>query len=207
MTDPKWLEWARRIQAIARAGLTYTEGVFDRERYERLQTIAAEIMAGYTGADMQTVRGLLDKDLGYPTPKVDVRGAVFRDGKILLVQEALDNNRWTLPGGWADIYDTPSEAVIREICEESGFHTRAVKLLAVYDKNKQGHPPGPNYTYKLFFRCEIVSGKPRSSIETNGIAFFAADEIPELSPGRVLPHQIARMFEHYHHPDWPTDFD
>lgn len=207
MPDPKWLEWANRIRAIAAAGQTYTRDVYDRERYEQLEHIAAEILAAYTDTDEATLFELIDGDFGYPTPKVDVRGVIFRDGKILLVQESMDGNRWTLPGGWADIYDTPSESVEREVFEESGYEARATRLLAVYDRQQWPHPPHPNYTYKLFFLCEITGGAPTTSIETNGVGWFGPDELPELSTGRTLPEQIMRLFELAAHPEWPTDFD
>ncbi len=207
MIDPKWLEWANRVRAIAQAGLTYTEGVFDRERYQALQAIAAEIMAEYTGADLPTLHDLIVADIGYPTPKIDVRGAVIKDGQILLVKEVLDAGRWTLPGGWADIYDSPRQAVEREIVEESGYTARAVKLIGVYDRQRWPHPPHPSYVYKLFFLCELTGGAPTVSIETSGVGWFSPDDLPELSTGRVLPEQIARCFAHARHPEWPTDFD
>jgi ADP-ribose pyrophosphatase YjhB (NUDIX family) len=207
MPHPKWLQWANQIRAIAQAGLTYTEGPYDRERYEQLLDVAAEMFADQTDSDYATIRELIDGDVGYPTPKVDVRGVVFQDNKILLVQEVLDGDRWTLPGGWADIYDTPSESVEREIFEESGYETRAVKLLAVYDRQKWPHPPHPNYTYKLFFLCDLIGGEPTLSLETSGIAWFAEDDLPELSLSRILPEQIHRLFDHARHPAWPTDFD
>jgi ADP-ribose pyrophosphatase YjhB (NUDIX family) len=207
MPDPRWLEWANRIRAIARAGHTYTKDVYDRERYEQLQQLAAEIMATYTDTDMDTIYELIDGDTGYPTPKVDVRGVLFQQDRVLLVQEIMDGGRWTLPGGWADIYDTPSEAVTREVYEESGYTTRAVKLLAVYDRQQWPHPPHPNYTYKLFFLCELLHGEPTTSIETSGVGWFSIDRLPELSLSRVLPEQILRCYEHYVHPEQPTDFD
>jgi len=123
------------------------------------------------------------------------------------VQEVQDGGRWTLPGGWADIYESPSESVEREVFEESGYRARAVRLLAVYDRQKWPHPPHPNYTYKLFFLCEITGGQPATSLETSGVGWFGPDELPELSTARILPEQIARLFEHARHPDWPADFD
>ncbi len=145
----------------------------------------------------------------YPTPKVDVRGVVFNDGKVLLVREVGDG-RWTLPGGWADVGESPSEAVVREVREESGYETRAVKLLAVYDLRSfsDGRPLRPN-VYKLFLRCEPVADVPGSitGSETSEARFFAPDDLPELSVPRVSPAQLARMFEHERDPDLPADFD
>jgi ADP-ribose pyrophosphatase YjhB (NUDIX family) len=205
--EPKWLEWARHLQALAQAGLTYTENPFDRERYIEIRKIAAEIMATYTEADLTKIDALFKEEHGYQTPKVAVRGVVFKDDQILLVRELADQGRWTLPGGWADINESPGEAVIRETYEESGYRTRAVKLLALYDCSRHGHPPMAFYTYKLFFLCEWVGGTPTKSIETADAAFFPEHAIPELSIARVTPAQITRCFEHHRHPDWPTDFD
>ena len=202
----KWLEWVKKLQAIAQNGLTYTENPFDVERYKSLRAIAAEIMATYSNVEPSYVVDLFTREVGYATPKVDVRGAVFRDDTILLVREREDGC-WTLPGGWADVGDSPSEVVVREIYEESGYHTRAIKLLAVYDRDRHGHPPLSHYVYKLFFQCELVSGSPSPSIETDEVAFFSENEIPQLSLGRVVPDQVARVFQHYRHPDWATDFD
>jgi ADP-ribose pyrophosphatase YjhB (NUDIX family) len=204
--QPKWLDWAQRLQAIAQCGLTYTENPFEIERYEAVQQIAAEILSAYSDLDPQQVRGLFDGESGYATPKVDVRGVVFRDDAILLVRELRDN-RWTLPGGWADIGDSPAEATEREAREESGYVVRAVKLLACYDRNRHGHPPFMFHIYKLFFQCELEGGKPVDSAETSEARFFGEDEIPELSLPRVTPSQIKRFFDHHRHPDWPTDFD
>lgn len=204
--DYKWLKWAKKLQAIAQNGLTYTENPFDVERYKSLQAIAAEMMATYSQTEPSYVLDLFAREVGYATPKVDVRGAVFRGDTLLFVREREDGG-WTLPGGWADVGDSPAEVAVREVYEESGYHTRAVKLLAVYDRDRHGHPPLAHYVYKLFFQCELISGSPSSSIETDEVAFFAADKIPELSLTRVVPAQITRIFQHYRQPDLPTDFD
>ena len=202
----QWLEWAQRLQALAQNGLIYAQNPFDLERYEAVREVAAEMMATHSGADLDYVRQLFAAEVGYATPKVDVRGAVFQDDTILLVKERQDG-LWTLPGGWADVSESPSAAVVREVYEESGYHTRAVKLLALYDRNRHAHAPFPFHVYKLFFQCELLGGKPARSVETDGVDFFREDELPELSLLRVTPAQIARLFEHYRHPDWPTDFD
>jgi ADP-ribose pyrophosphatase YjhB (NUDIX family) len=205
--EPVWLAWARKLQAIAQNGLIYSQNPFDKERYEAVRQVAAEMMAAGSDTTLEKVLDLFKEDVGYTTPKVDTRGVVFYDDGILMVKELLDH-KWTLPGGWADVNEAPSLAVVREIREEAGFETRPVKLLAVYDRIKQGHtPPHPFSAYKLFFRCEITGGAPAGSIETSGAAFFKENGIPELSLARVTPRQIARMFEHYRHPEWPTDFD
>ncbi len=203
---PQWLKWAKELQAIAQNGLHYTEGIFDRERYKAVREIAAEIMAAQSDMDLSRVRDLFAGATGPATPRVDVRAAVFRDSTILLVKER-DDGLWTLPGGWTDVNESPSEAIVREVYEESGYRTRAIKLLALYDRDKHGHPLYPFHIYKLFFLCELVGGDPTPSVETEDVAFFGADELPALSLPRVMPTQIARLFEHHRHPDWPTDFD
>ncbi len=206
--DPQWLIWARELQAIAQIGLTYAANDFERVRYEQVRTIAVEMMAASSGAPPQMIRDLFAQQVGYQTPKVDVRGVVFRNGRILLIKELMDNGRWALPGGWADVNESPSEAIVREIREEAGFETRAVKLLAVYDRSKHPHaPPFPLHVYKLFIRCEITGGQATTSKETGGAEFFGEHDLPELSISRVTPEQIARLFEHERHPQWMADFD
>ena len=204
--EPAWFEWARRLNALAQTGLTFAENPYDIERYTAIRMIAAEMVAQRTGAETCRVLDLFALDVGYATPKVDVRGVVFRDGKILLVQERSDG-MWTLPGGWADVGDSPAGAVVRELREESSYETRATKLLALLDRNRHDHPPHVNHIYKVFIRCEIIGGSPTTSHEIQGVGFFAEDEIPELSLMRSVPAQIARMFEHYRQPDLPADFD
>lgn len=205
--EPVWLKWAKQLAALSQNGLTYAENPYDIDRYEKVRQIAAEMMSAQSGLDTETLLTILAREEGYATPKVDVRGVVFRDGKILLIKERLDG-RWSLPGGWADPGQSPSECVVREIFEESGYETRARRLLAVYDRSKHPHePPSPFHIYKLFFLCEIIGGSAKTSYETTAVDFFAEDEIPELSITRILPSQIARMFEHYRNPNLPTDFD
>lgn len=202
----KWLQWAQKIQAEAHNGLHYAKDSFDKVRYQALLDLAAEIVAEHSSLDQRTVASLFAEDTGHRTPKVDVRGAVFRDDKILLVRERSDG-KWTLPGGWADVLDAPAQAVEREIREESGFVTRAVKLAALYDRNKHAHPPNPFHTYKLFFICDLLGGEARLSDETDGVDFFAKDRLPKLSLSRVLPEQIDIMFSHYYDKQLPTEFD
>jgi ADP-ribose pyrophosphatase YjhB (NUDIX family) len=193
--------------AIAQNGLTYAENHFDKERYEQVRQVAAEMMAEQADTDYRKVLDLFSGEIGYATPKVDVRGVVFRDNRILLVKEREDG-RWTLPGGWADVNESPREAVVREVMEESGYHTRAGKLLAVWDRAKHPHtPPFPYHIYKIFVLCELIGGEATASPETEQVGFFPEDELPDLSISRVTPGQIARLFEHYRRADLQTDFD
>ena len=204
-----WIKWGRKLQAISQTGLHFCENQYDRERYEEIGKIAGEILAEHTNLSVEELLQLNKDEFGYATPKVDVRGVVFRDQKILLVREIADAGRWTLPGGWADVNDTPTQAVIREVEEESGFKTKVSKLLAIYDREQQNHtPPFPYSIYKLFFHCQIIGGEPRLNNEVSEIAFFSEAEIPkELSESRVLKSQLIRFFEYYRKPNLPTDFD
>lgn len=205
--DPLWLRQARELQAIAQTGLTFATDAFDIERYESIRLLASQIMAAGSDASAEAIQSLFAGEIGYATPKVDVRGAVFRDDKILLVRERSDN-RWSLPGGWADVNQAPSECVVREIVEESGFKTKVRKLAAVWDRSKHPHqPPYPYHIYKLFFICDMVGGMAEISHETSAVDFFAEDQLPDLSIGRTLPAQIGRMYAHHRQPTLPTEFD
>jgi ADP-ribose pyrophosphatase YjhB (NUDIX family) len=205
--EPTWLTIARELQAIAQTGLAFTQDRFDKLRYERVRELAAQLLAHGSGSDSDKVLELLSRETGYATPKVDVRGAAFREGRILMVRE-LSDGLWTLPGGWADVNQSAAECAVREIWEESGFEARALKLAAVHDYRKNGHPPRAlHYVYKMFFLCEITGGEARPSNETSEVAFFARDSLPPLSLGRTIAREIDRMFDHRDHPELPTDFD
>ena len=205
--EAKWLAWAKEVQAIAQNGLAYsTDRPFDMQRYNRLREISAEMMATQTNLETDEIMAIFRHEKGYATPKVDARGVVFQDNKILLVQE-LDGT-WSLPGGWIDVNESPREAVVREVWEESGYTVQASKLLAVFDRTKHPHhPKRPFHLYKLFIHCELIGGMPTPSIETTAVDFFAEDDLPPISISRVTPSQIHRMFEHARNLDWPTDFD
>ena len=205
--DPQWLRIARELRAIAQTGLTFSADRFDRQRYERVRELAASMLALGSGADYGAILGILREDKGYATPKVDVRGAAFVDGRVLLVREISDGN-WTLPGGWADVNQTAGECVVREIAEESGFEARILKLAAVHDYQRSNHPARHiDSIYKIFFICEITGGAARVSDETSEVAYFPRHELPPLSLGRTTAAQIERMFQHAEHPDLPADFD
>ena len=204
--DHKLLEWAREVQAVAQNGLAFTRDPFDRKRYTQLTELVAQLLGSYLELPASAARALWDTEPGYATPKVDVRGGIFQEQRVLLVRERSDG-RWTLPGGWVDVNDAPAAAVEREIREESGYCARAVKLAAVLDKNRHPHPPGVHHIFKLFFVCELTGGSPASSDETDGVDFFPLNALPELSLGRVLPAQIERLYQHWRQPTLPTDFD
>jgi ADP-ribose pyrophosphatase YjhB (NUDIX family) len=208
------LDLIRRILALSRTGLHFTgtqyrtddSRTFDAERYEEIGQLAAQLIAQQTDAPVGEILKAWHADDGYVTPKVDVRGALFRDNKVLLVRERSDS-KWTLPGGWADVNDTPSQAVLKEIEQESGFTARVIKLAAAYDRKTRNHPPSVFYIWKLFFLCEITGGEARISNETDAVEFFPVDALPELSTGRAVVWQIERMYAHHLDRSLPTEFD
>jgi ADP-ribose pyrophosphatase YjhB (NUDIX family) len=202
------LQWARKVQAIAQNGLQFTRDSFDRDRFEQLQQLVATILTSELSIAPGELKGLWKGDEGYATPKVDVRGGVFEQDKVLLVRERSDG-KWTLPGGWVDVGDAPSFAVEREIREESGYLARAVKLAALFDRNnpKHGHPPSVMHIYKLLFVCDLTGGTATVSNETDGVDFFPVNSLPQLSTGRATQSQIARLYQHHLNRDLPTDFD
>jgi ADP-ribose pyrophosphatase YjhB (NUDIX family) len=202
------LDHFRSLQALSRTGLHFCKDQYDRERYEAIERIASELLAAGAAADPAELRAEWSQEGGYITPKIEVRGAVFRpgDGKVLLVRETADG-LWTLPGGWADVNDTPSGAVRKEIEQESGFRVRVVKLAALYDRNAHGHTPSLHHSWKAFFLCEIEGGEARGSYETDGVEFFDPDDLPPMSIGRCTPQQVMRMRQHFLQPGIATDFD
>ena len=200
------LEWARKVQAIAQNGLAFSRDPFDRYRYQELERLTAAMLSAELDVPLATVQGFWEGEHGYATPKVDVRGGVFRGAEVLLVRERSDG-RWTLPGGWVDVNDAPSAAMAREIREESGYEARAVKLAALLDKSRHPHPPGFWHIYKLFFLCELEGGAAAVSGETDAVQFFPVAALPELSTGRVLASQIERLYQHRLNPALPADFD
>jgi ADP-ribose pyrophosphatase YjhB (NUDIX family) len=201
------LAWARELQSIAQSGLAWEPREYDRQRYEQVRRVAAEMVADRDG-EADRVEAAFAAETGHATPKLDVRGVVFRGDGLLLVQERA-GEVWSLPGGWVDVGESPSEAVAREVLEESGYAARPVKLLGLYDRDRHGFPPHMWHIWKAFFLCELEPAEPRPlGYETLAARFFARDELP--SPLRfedATRRQIERCFEHREHPEWPTDFD
>lgn len=200
--------WARKIQSIAQIGLEYAADPYDRERYQALRALSAEMMAEISEVPAFQWLELFGKETGYATPKVDVRGAVFRGSEILLCKEQSDG-RWSLPGGWADVNDPPSVAVVRELREETGYAVRCTKLAAVLDRDLHYHEDlRPFHSYKLIFLCEII-GEDRVLLDHDieEACFFPVDKLPDLSPSRTLPLHIELLYRHCMRPDLPTEFD
>jgi len=205
MTNFNWVKWVSEIQAIAQSGLTYCNNEFDKERYIRLNAIIAELAAHCSKNDISNIVNMFSLEKGYATPKIDVRSLIISDGKLLLVKERSDG-LWTLPGGWCDVNESPSEAVIRETKEETGYDVSAKKLLALWDKLKHDHPPQWPHAYKCFFHCEIISGEAKENAEISELNFFDLNNLPPLSTHRVTEKQIVKLFELVMNPN-ETQFD
>jgi ADP-ribose pyrophosphatase YjhB (NUDIX family) len=201
-----WLDWVRRLQAVSQNGLYYAESPFDRERFEEVRAIAAE-MAAAGEAPAEELLSAFTSESGHATPKLDVRAAAFRDGRILLVR-GLDDGQWTAPGGWAEVGESPRVAVEKELREESGHTGRAVRVIGIFDRDARTRTRHPFHAWKVWFLCELEPGDPAppQATEVTDVGFFAEDALPELSE-RTPPHQLAAAFAHLRDPTRPPEFD
>jgi ADP-ribose pyrophosphatase YjhB (NUDIX family) len=205
-TTPRWLEWAREIQALAQSGNAYAANEYQRQRYRRLAEIAAEIVSEHSDLEYPVLEDAFTAQIGYATPRIDVRAAVFRDDKLLMVRERSDGG-WTMPGGWADVGDMPSRGAEREVWEEAGFRVKARKIIGVYDANRC-LPFELFHAFKIVFLCDLISGEARPSIETSEVGFFGIDEIPQPFSGqRTRQRHIDAAFAALNRPEDPTEFD
>jgi ADP-ribose pyrophosphatase YjhB (NUDIX family) len=198
-----------RLAALGQTGLAFGVSDYDLDRYRQVSALAAELLSVVSGQPAAELAVELGRDSGYVTPKIDVRGAVFDDRERVLLTREKTDGRWSLPGGWADPGDAPSAAVTREIREETGYHTSAVKLIACWDRDLQGHRPSlPVHVYKLFFLCRRDGAvQPPSTLETLEVGWFSLGELPPLSLGRVNHREIERALAHHRDPSLPAEFD
>ncbi|UCH66254.1 MAG: NUDIX hydrolase [Ignavibacterium sp.] len=203
---PKWLKWAREIQQLSQTGLAFAKTGYEKMRYERLIELTAEIVEHHTELDKAEVERVLMKQPGYATPKIDVRAAVISDNKILLVQERTDN-MWAMPGGWADVGDIPSEVAIRETKEESGFDVKPIKVIGVYDANREGRYLEFFHAFKIVFLCDLIGGEAKPSDETIDVKYFRFDELPPLSTNRTNINHIEEIKFHLEDSNRQTYFD
>ena len=202
----QWLEWAIELQSLAQAGLTYGKDIFDRERYERIREISAEIMAYKTDIPVQKVKDLFCNETGYQTPKLDTRAAIFQNGKILLVKE--NSGKWSLPGGWVDVNVSVKENTIKEVKEEAGLDVTADKVIAIQDRSKHNLPVYAYGVCKIFVLCSLVGGEFVENIETTGFDYFSQSDIPNLATEKNNEEQIKMCFEAYRAGNnWKTIFD
>jgi ADP-ribose pyrophosphatase YjhB (NUDIX family) len=190
----KWLEWATELQSIAQAGLTFGENQYDRDRYQKIRDLSVEILHEYTEISHEKIRDLFANETGYQTPKVDIRAAVIKDDKILLVKEKVDG-RWSLPGGWADVNSSVSESAVRECMEEAGAVVKVKRIIAVHMGNRHNNHNFPFTIYKIFVECELIEYNFLENTETLGSDFFSLDKLPELSIERNTFKQIEMCFE------------
>jgi ADP-ribose pyrophosphatase YjhB (NUDIX family) len=192
--DTKWLEWATRLQSIAQSGLTFGENQYDLGRYQQIRDLSVEILHEYTDINHEKIRDLFASETGYQTPKVDIRAAVFKDDKILMVKEKIDG-KWSLPGGWADVNTSVSESVVRECNEEAGADVKPKRVIAIQHANKQNNFIYPFTIYKIIVECDLLEYSFKENSETLGSGFFSIDNLPELSVERNNLNQIKLCFE------------
>jgi ADP-ribose pyrophosphatase YjhB (NUDIX family) len=202
----QWLAWAREIQSLCQTGLAHSLSDYDTTRYKRLAEIAAEMTASNSNLEKDALLENFLAHPGYATPKVDVRSVVLKDNKLLLVQEKQDK-RWSLPGGWADVGDLPSEVAEREVLEECGLVVKPVKVIGVYDCNRIGRALEFYHAFKIMFLCDYIEGEPQPGDETLGADFFDISELPVLSHYRTNEKHIANIRKHIDDPRRPADFD
>lgn len=202
----KWLKWAMEIQSLAQGGLAYTNNVYDIERYERLRGIAAEMVAEKSNISLEKVKDLFCNEKGYQTPKIDTRAAIFKDNKILLVHE--NDGRWALPGGWCDVLESVKSNTLKEVREEAGLEAKAIKIIAIQDRNKHNKPVYAYGICKVFVLCEAIGGAFVENIETTETKYFSLGEIPEnLAEEKTSKEQIKMCFEAANSENWQTLFD
>jgi ADP-ribose pyrophosphatase YjhB (NUDIX family) len=199
-----WVNWARKLDAMARIGSEFAENPYDQRRYAELASIARGMFAELSGRPEVELPDLYHHTEGYVTPKVDVRAAVFDEQhRLLLVREVADG-RWSLPGGWADVGDSPSVSAAREVYEESGYTTRLTHLVGVFDAHD---PTTPFSAYKIVFSGELTGGEAGGDHETDGVGFFPADDLPPLSHRRTPDRVVAAIFAHHTDPNLPALFE
>lgn len=203
--NEKWLQWAVELQSIAQAGLFYGKDEFDKERYEQIRKIAAEMIAYKSEISLEKVKDLFCNEVGYQTPKLDTRAAIFQNDKILLVKEK--NGTWSLPGGWVDVNVSVKENVVKEVKEEAGLDVTADMIIAVQDREKHNLPMYAYKVCKIFVLCTVIGGKFEQNIETVGSGYFGIDELPELATEKNNEEQVKMCFEAYHSTEWKTVFD
>ena len=201
----RWLDWAKELQFIAQAGLTYTKDPFDKQRFERIREIAAEMVSLQSGLPLERVKDLFCNETGFQTPKLDTRAAIFKDDKILLVEE--NDGTWSMPGGWVDVMETVKSNTVKEVKEEAGLDVEAVRVIALHDRNLHNQPPFAYNVCKVFVLCEVKGGCFSPNIETIGSGYFGLDELPPLSAGKNSYQQIEMCFKARLDENWQVEFD
>lgn len=201
----KLIEYIMEIQSMAQSALFYVKDAYDKERFERLRDISAEMMALKTDLPIETVKNLFCSDYGYQTPKVDTRAAIFKDDKILLVHE--NNGTWSMPGGWCDFNISPVENTVKETKEEAGKDIEVKSVISVQNRDNHNVPPYAYAIVKIFYLCEEIGGDFNDNIETTEIAYFAENELPNMAQEKCNEEQVHMCFEAYRTKNWRTQFD
>lgn len=201
----KWLQWAVELQAIAQSGLFYGKDNFDLERYQRIRDISAEMISFKTDISIDKIKNLFCNDVGYQTPKIDTRAAIFKEEKILLIHET--NGTWSLPGGWCDVDISVEENTIKEVKEEAGLDVVVKRVIAVQDREKHNLPIYAYKVCKIFMQCEVIGGEFITNIETTGFDYFAIDELPKLAEEKNNKEQIEMCFKAMQSETWEALFD
>ncbi|MEG0774764.1 NUDIX hydrolase [Clostridium sp.] len=202
----KWVYWAKELQSIAQAGLTYSKDKYDIDRFQQIRDLSVEILNEYTEVSSEKIRDLFCNETGYQTPKVDIRGAIFKDKKILLVKESIDGC-WSLPGGWAEVNLSVKENIVKEAKEEAGANVIPKKIIAILDKNKNNELPGVYGIYKIFVLCKLIDESFEKNTETEESGFFSLDNLPPLSVGRNTMTQLEMCFKAEEEENFITIFD
>ena len=200
-----WLSWAMELQSIAQCGLAYVKDVYDKERYERLRDIAAEMLSERSGIPLERVKDLFCSESGYQTPKLETRAAIFREGRILLVHER--RGGWSLPGGWVDVLESVGSNAVKEAREEAGVEVEAERIIALHDQQKRNNPPHAYGICKVFVLCRLLGGAFQENSETDDSGYFSLEDLPPLEHGKNTPEQIALCFRARADPHWQTRFD
>ncbi len=203
--QPEWLEWAKELQFIGQAGVTYSKDPYDLERFARIRELSAEIISVYSDLPVEEVKALFCNEEGFQTPKMDTRAAIFEDDKILLVKE--QNGKWSMPGGWVDVNQTIKTNTEKEVKEEAGLDVDAVRILSLQDRNLHNLPPYAYNVCKIFVLCEVKGGCFEPNIETLESRYFRLKEIPPLAEEKNTFEQIEMCFKAYKDPDWVIPFD
>jgi ADP-ribose pyrophosphatase YjhB (NUDIX family) len=201
----KWLDWAIELQALAQAGLFYSKDIYDIERFQRIREIAADMLVSPSGLPVERVKELFCSEIGYQTPKLDSRAAVFLDDKILLVQE--QNGLWSLPGGWVDVNLSVGENAVKEVKEEAGLDVRPEFVIAVQDRKKHNTEIYAYHICKVFLLCTFLGGSFQPNSETIASGYFSLDNLPPLAENKTTVAQIQMCFEAHHAEHWVTQFD
>jgi ADP-ribose pyrophosphatase YjhB (NUDIX family) len=197
---------ADELRAHAANGLFFTKDPYDRDRYQKIQLLSAELMAMVDSRSTVDLERMFREDTHGRTPAVAVDGAVFRaDGRLLLAERA-DSREWCIPGGAVDVGEPPSAAAEREVREETGLTVRAVRLLGLYDNRSWNMPSVLSHAYYLLFECELLDGELTPSSETTDFRWVTEEEAGELTLFRSHVYKVPEAFRLHRAPDAPTAF-